>query len=43
VLTLYVTPVFFVYMETFQEKVSAWLGRHKRTKESDLAGGPIGG
>jgi hypothetical protein len=29
VLTLYVTPVFFVYMETFQEKVSGWLSIHK--------------
>jgi HAE1 family hydrophobic/amphiphilic exporter-1 len=29
VLTLYVTPVFFVYMETFQEKVSAWLSKRK--------------
>jgi HAE1 family hydrophobic/amphiphilic exporter-1 len=43
VLTLYVTPVFFVYMETFQEKVSAWLGSRKSKKGSDLAGGPIGG
>jgi HAE1 family hydrophobic/amphiphilic exporter-1 len=30
VLTLYVTPVFFVYMETFQEKVSALIGKHKK-------------
>jgi HAE1 family hydrophobic/amphiphilic exporter-1 len=29
VLTLYVTPVFFVYMETFQEKMSAWLSKRK--------------
>jgi HAE1 family hydrophobic/amphiphilic exporter-1 len=29
VLTLYVTPVFFVYMETFQEKISTWLARRK--------------
>jgi HAE1 family hydrophobic/amphiphilic exporter-1 len=29
VLTLYVTPVFFVYMETFQEKVRAWLSKRK--------------
>jgi len=29
VLTLYVTPVFFVYMETFMEKVSGWFGRRK--------------
>jgi hydrophobic/amphiphilic exporter-1 (mainly G- bacteria), HAE1 family len=32
VLTLYVTPVFFVYMETFQEKVSAWLSKRKKNK-----------
>jgi HAE1 family hydrophobic/amphiphilic exporter-1 len=31
VLTLYVTPVFFVYMETFQEKVGNWLARRKRS------------
>jgi HAE1 family hydrophobic/amphiphilic exporter-1 len=30
VLTLYVTPVFFVYMEIFQEKVSGWFGRGKK-------------
>ena len=36
VLTLYVTPVFYVYMETFQEKVSNWLGKRKRSKESDI-------
>lgn len=29
VLTLYVTPVFFVYMEAFQGKVSGWLGKRK--------------
>jgi hydrophobic/amphiphilic exporter-1 (mainly G- bacteria), HAE1 family len=33
VLTLYVTPVFFVYMETFQQKVSSWLGKHKRKQD----------
>ena len=32
VLTLYVTPVFYLYMETFQEKVRNWLGRRKKTK-----------
>jgi HAE1 family hydrophobic/amphiphilic exporter-1 len=32
VLTLYVTPVFYVYMETFQEKVSNWLSKRKRSK-----------
>ncbi len=36
VLTLYVTPVFFVYMETFQQKVSNYLGRRKKLK-SDFA------
>jgi HAE1 family hydrophobic/amphiphilic exporter-1 len=33
VLTLYVTPVFFVYMETFQKKVSSRLGKHKRKQD----------
>jgi HAE1 family hydrophobic/amphiphilic exporter-1 len=33
VLTLYVTPVFFVYMETFQEKVSGWFGRGKKRQD----------
>jgi HAE1 family hydrophobic/amphiphilic exporter-1 len=32
VLTLYVTPVFYVYMETFQEKMSNWLSKRKRSK-----------
>jgi HAE1 family hydrophobic/amphiphilic exporter-1 len=32
VLTLYVTPVFFVYMETFQENVSGWFGRGKKRR-----------
>jgi len=33
VLTLYVTPVFYLYMEAFQEKVSNWLGKSKKIKE----------
>jgi HAE1 family hydrophobic/amphiphilic exporter-1 len=36
VLTLYVTPVFFVYMEAFQQKVNNYLGRRKRLR-SDFA------
>ncbi len=36
VLTLYVTPVFYVYMETFQEKVSNWLGKRKKSKGSEM-------
>jgi HAE1 family hydrophobic/amphiphilic exporter-1 len=32
VLTLYVTPVFYVYMETFQEKMSNWLSKRKKSK-----------
>ncbi len=36
VLTLYVTPVFYVYMETFQEKVSNWLGKRKKNKGSEM-------
>jgi hydrophobic/amphiphilic exporter-1 (mainly G- bacteria), HAE1 family len=33
VLTLYVTPVFFVYMETFQEWVSSWLGSQRKKQD----------
>jgi HAE1 family hydrophobic/amphiphilic exporter-1 len=40
VLTLYVTPVFYVYMETFQEKVSNWLGKRKKSKESEIVKTP---
>jgi HAE1 family hydrophobic/amphiphilic exporter-1 len=36
VLTLYVTPVFFVYMEAFQQKVNNYLGRRKKLR-SDFA------
>jgi HAE1 family hydrophobic/amphiphilic exporter-1 len=36
VLTLYVTPVFYLYMETFQQKVSNWLGKRKKLR-SDFA------
>jgi len=28
-LTLYITPVVFYYMDSFQEKISGWLGRRK--------------
>jgi HAE1 family hydrophobic/amphiphilic exporter-1 len=34
VLTLYVTPVFYLYMETFQKKVSNYLQRRKRVRSS---------
>ncbi len=33
VLTLYVTPVFYTYMESFQESMSAWLSRRKKNPE----------
>lgn len=36
VLTLFVTPVFYLYMEAFQQKVSNYLGRRKKLK-SDFA------
>ncbi|MBA4392693.1 MAG: hypothetical protein C0407_03975, partial [Desulfobacca sp.] len=26
-LTLYITPVFFLYMESFQNKMKGWLGK----------------
>lgn len=28
-LTLYITPVFYLYMDAFQEKVSTWIGKRK--------------
>jgi hydrophobic/amphiphilic exporter-1 (mainly G- bacteria), HAE1 family len=31
-LTLYITPVVFYYMDKFQEKVSGWFGKHKKEK-----------
>lgn len=30
ILTLYVTPVFYVYMEEFQEKATGWFGKQKK-------------
>jgi HAE1 family hydrophobic/amphiphilic exporter-1 len=30
-LTLYVTPVFYTYMESFQQRVSGWLSKRKRS------------
>jgi HAE1 family hydrophobic/amphiphilic exporter-1 len=42
VLTLYVTPVFFVYMEAFQEKTRDWLGKRKNERGSQIST-PIGG
>jgi HAE1 family hydrophobic/amphiphilic exporter-1 len=36
VLTLYVTPVFYLYMETFQKKVSNYLEKRKKLR-SDFA------
>ena len=29
-LTLYITPVFYLYMEAFQKKMGGWFGRKKR-------------
>ena len=34
-LTLYVTPVFYIYMEAFQKKVGGWLGRKGNTLPAD--------
>jgi HAE1 family hydrophobic/amphiphilic exporter-1 len=42
VLTLYVTPVFFIYMESLQEKMRGWLGKHKKEHGSRV-NTPIGG
>ena len=38
ILTLYVTPVFYLYMETFRE----WLQRHSRSESRGPVMGPSG-
>ena len=35
VMTLYITPVFYVYMEAFQKNISGWFGR-KRNKDKEI-------
>jgi len=30
-LTLYITPVFYLYMEAFQKKLGSWFGRKTET------------
>jgi HAE1 family hydrophobic/amphiphilic exporter-1 len=34
-LTLYITPVFYLYMEAFQKKMSGWFGRKGKTLTAD--------
>jgi HAE1 family hydrophobic/amphiphilic exporter-1 len=34
-LTLYITPVFYLYMEAFQNKMSGWFGRKTETLAAD--------
>ncbi len=34
-LTLYITPVFYLYMEAFQKKMGGWFGRKKKTLTAD--------
>ncbi|MFA5111963.1 MAG: efflux RND transporter permease subunit [Desulfobaccales bacterium] len=34
-LTLYITPVFYLYMEAFQKKMSGWFGRKTETLTAD--------
>jgi HAE1 family hydrophobic/amphiphilic exporter-1 len=34
-LTLYITPVFYLYMEAFQKKMGGWFGRKKETITAD--------
>lgn len=36
IITLYITPVFYVYMEKFQEKIGNWRSRKKRSKDEML-------
>ncbi len=41
VLTLYVTPVFYLYMESFQEAVERWLERRRTRKQRRRAAAAI--
>jgi HAE1 family hydrophobic/amphiphilic exporter-1 len=34
-LTLYITPVFYLYMEAFQKKMGSWFGRKRETLPAD--------
>ena len=34
-LTLYITPVFYLYMEAFQKKMGSWFGRKRETLTAD--------
>jgi HAE1 family hydrophobic/amphiphilic exporter-1 len=34
-LTLYITPVFYLYMEAFQKKMGGWFGRKTATLTAD--------
>jgi HAE1 family hydrophobic/amphiphilic exporter-1 len=34
-LTLYITPVFYLYMESFQKKMGSWFGRKTETLIAD--------
>ena len=34
-LTLYITPVFYLYMEAFQKKMGGWFGRKRKTLTAD--------
>ena len=36
--TLYLTPVFYVYMSAIQEKVKSWKGSKKVVQEAPVAG-----
>jgi HAE1 family hydrophobic/amphiphilic exporter-1 len=36
-LTLYITPVVYYYMDRFQQKVSALLGKKKKTEGESVA------
>jgi HAE1 family hydrophobic/amphiphilic exporter-1 len=42
-LTLYITPVVFFYMDKFQEKVSSWLRKRKIKKGHEIVKSPTGG
>jgi HAE1 family hydrophobic/amphiphilic exporter-1 len=42
-LTLYITPVVYYYMDKFQEKVSSWLRKRKIKKGPEIVKSPTGG
>ncbi len=42
-LTLYITPVVFYYMDKFQQKVNSWIGKRKNKRRPEIVKEPVGG